>query len=137
MLDKLFTKKKRVIYDTNAILLTGKGIDVFSEVQRIMQFPHTLAVLSGTLEELEKIRQDPAQKGDDKFCAKLGIVLIKQKGLKIIKSSSNELVDDVLVSLANDDTYIVTQDKALQERIRDKKGHIIALKQKKYLYQRF
>ncbi len=124
--------KKKVILDTNFLLVPGQfSVDIFSEIDRLMDFPYQLEVLKGTLPELKKINDTGSTK--DKMAAKLAVVLIKQKGLKMVANYSTDNVDDSIVRLANKDTYVATQDKELKSRLKKKGVKIITLRQKKYL----
>ncbi len=119
---------KRIILDTNFILAIGQfHIDIFSELQRICNFPYEIFVLDKTLVELEKlINSDSKQR--DRFAAKLALDLIKDR-VSILKTP-NGYVDDLLVKLSDKSTIIATQDKELKKRL---KGGLITIKQKKYL----
>ena len=44
----LFAKKMNVVLDTNALLLFGQGIDVFTEVERLFEDRPAVAFLSET-----------------------------------------------------------------------------------------
>lgn len=100
-----------------------------------MDVPHTLCVIDLTFEELNKLIV--LGKIKDREAAKLGYVLAeslkKQKSLKIIASSSSRNVDDIIVEKTNKDVCVATNDKELKKRVKEKGGHIITLKQKKYL----
>lgn len=115
---------KKVFLDSNALLAVGQfKIDILAELDRICLFEYEVCVLSGSIDELEKIVNE--QKGKDKQAAKLGLSFVKK--LNIIKSSGN--VDDVLVEKDKEGNYIVTQDRELKNRIKN----LIIIRQKKYL----
>jgi hypothetical protein len=117
---------KRVILDTNFLLAIGQfGIDVFSELERICDFPYKVFVLDKTIGELNKVLTTG---GKDKAAAKLALSLVKEK-VEVIRTSDG-YVDDILVQLANGDNIVATQDKELKDRI---KTRVITIKQKKYL----
>ncbi|MBN1175906.1 hypothetical protein JXA48_04650 [Candidatus Woesearchaeota archaeon] len=119
----LFTKKAKVILDTNFLLQLGKGVDIFTEIERVIVEPYELYYIDQTLIELKNIMDGKAKgrtKGADKFNAKLAFILIQQKGLKTLKSSS-EYVDDAIVAIAEKGVYVATMDANLQRRV-DKKG---------------
>lgn len=131
----MFSKHK-VILDTNFLLIPGQfNVNIFAEIDRIMEVPYKLRIMDGTVEELNKITVLGKQK--DSRAAKLAVALvgslIKQKSLKTITSSPNKSVDDNIVEKSNDKVYIATQDKELKQRVKAKGAHIITLKQKKYL----
>jgi len=117
---------KRVILDTNFLMAIGQfGIDVFSEFERICDFPYKVFVLDKTIDELNKVL---TAGGKNKAAAKLALSLVKDK-VEVIKTGDG-YVDDILVQLANEETIIATQDKELKNRI---KTRVITIKQKKYL----
>lgn len=117
---------KRVILDTNFLMAIGQfGIDVFSELERICDFPYKVYVLDKTIDELNKVAKSG---GKNKAASKLALTIIKDK-VEVIKTGEG-YVDDVLVQIANEDTIISTQDKELKGRI---KTRVITIKQKKYL----
>jgi uncharacterized protein len=125
--------KKKVILDTNFLLIPGQfKVDIFSEIERIMQEPFELCIVDKSIAELNQL----AARGKeiDKFAAKLALVLIIQKNLKTLHSfGSKESVDDIIVKKADKNTFIATQDKALKERVQQKGAKIIGLRQQKYL----
>ena len=105
---------ERIIIDTNALLaITEWGVDIFTELQQCCDFNYSLAVLQGTIEELEKVKQE--QRLRYKQAAKLALALIERKKIAIIPGKGH--VDDLLVqhSLAGD--YVLTQDVALKKRL--------------------
>jgi len=132
----MFKAKAKVILDTNMLMLPGQmKIDVFSEVDRIMDVPFQICVIDKTFDELNKLVMVGKQR--DREAAKLGFVLAKtfekQKSLKTIASSSNGSVDDIIVSKAKKGVFVATIDKELKRRVKETGATIITLKQKKYL----
>lgn len=136
---------KKIILDTNFLLIPGQFmVDIFSEIDRLMNEPYHLIVLDKTINELHKIAQGDSK---DARAAKLALALIETKkadnptlwekilglkegkALKIVRASKG-YVDDAIVSFADDDTIVATQDAALKRRL---KTSVITLKQKKYL----
>lgn len=74
-------------------------------------------------------------KGSDKFNAKLGFILAKQKGLKVLKSSQiTNYADKAIEEILSEGVYVATLDKELQKKVKQKGGKVIAVKQKKVLY---
>jgi rRNA-processing protein FCF1 len=103
-----------------------------------MNVPYELCTLDIVLAELQVIMKGESKpsggkkkvSGSDKFNAKLGYILAKQKGLKILKSSQNTYyVDDELVALAGVGIYIATLDKGLQKRLIEAGSQIITVRQ--------
>ena len=125
--------KKKVILDTNFLLIPGQFmVDIFTELERIMQEPFELCVIDKSLKELNQVVVTGKTK--DRFAAKLALALIIQKNLKTLHSFvTKKSVDDIIVSKADKDTYVATQDKALRQRLKEKGAKIIGLRQQKYL----
>ena len=135
MLDFL-KKKTQVILDTNFLLMPGEhGVDIFSEMKRILSEPYELCILDKTEQELKKIVDKERQKKSG-FNAKLGYIMIKQKGLKTIQSSSPEYADEAIIKYASKNpgkTIVATQDKELREKLGKIPVRTVVLRQKRYL----
>ncbi|MBU1201903.1 MAG: hypothetical protein KJ583_00885 [Nanoarchaeota archaeon] len=128
--------KRKVILDTNFLLIPGQfKVNVFAEIERVMDVPYHLCIIDKTVDELKKVIVFGNTK--DRQAAKLGLALVndllKQKSLKRITSSSSESVDDAIVYNSSKKVYVATVDKELKRRVKEKGGSIITLKQKKYL----
>ena len=132
----LFKKKTKVILDTNFLFIPGDiGVDVFSEIERIMREPYELCVMDSTIKELENLIITTAKQKQG-LNAKLGLILIKQKNLKTINGSSNNYADASILEYAAknpEKTIIATQDKDLKQKLKKIPVRIITLRQKKYL----
>lgn len=127
---------KTIYLDTNFLLIPAQfKVDIYSELERIIDFPHKVTILDKSLDEIRKIIRE--QKGKNKDAAKLALQLIehkiKQKSLNITTFSKDLNVDDILVELANKEVIVATQDKELKKRVEEKGGRIITLRDKKYL----
>jgi len=129
-------KKTKVILDTNFLTIPGEfGIDIFSEIDRILLEPYEICVLDKTIEELENLMVKLGKK-KEVFNVKLGFIMIKQKGLKTLHSSSTEYTDNAILEMASKNPggiIVATQDKELREALRKQKIRVVELKQKKYL----
>ncbi len=121
---------KRIILDTNFLMIPGSlGVDIFSEIDRIMETSYEIFILEGSIGELERIGQE--QKGKNKKAAKLALGLLNR--IKILKTKKG-LVDDLIVNLAiKEKDLVATQDSALKDRLKVKGVDIIVLRKKKYL----
>jgi len=125
-------KTDKIIIDTNFLLIPGQfGVDIFEEIQKLALFKYELQILDKTLDELEKIKKE--QKGRHRAAADLALKLIKSKGLKITSTVSEGSVDDLIVGMADKDTYVATQDAELKRRLKAKGVKRIILRSKKYL----
>lgn len=123
----------KIILDTNFLLIPGTlKVDIFSEINRICNFKYTLHIVDKTLDELKKIIE--TQRGKYKSASNLALQLIKNKGVKTIKTKKDKLVDNLILDIAKKSKIIVaTQDKELKKRLKAKNAGLIVLKQKKYL----
>ena len=129
---------KKIILDTNFLLIPAQfRVDIFSEIQRIVDFPYQLCIVDKSLDELKNIAEK--QKKPSKLAVKLTLGLIKTKDLKIIpvkQGNSRASADDLIVELASKEpgSYIIaTQDRLLRQRLKEAKVNVIVLRQKKYL----
>jgi uncharacterized protein len=134
---------RKVIIDTNMLLVPGQfKVDIFTELDRIIDEPYEIVILQGSLDELKKISQTAS--GADKQATKLAWLLIehqrkrdfsatgKCKGLKTIPGSNTKYVDDAIRTIA-EDALVATNDGQLKRSLLEKGVRVIYLKQKKYL----
>jgi uncharacterized protein len=132
ILKKKDENKKIVILDTNILLLPGQvGVDIYTEIDKIMTFPYEFCVIEDSIKELQKIIDGNPKKSKDKFNAKLAFIMVKQKGLKVLNNSANT-VDDTIVDLSNSNVFVATQDKQLQKRVEERGAKLLLLRQQKY-----
>ncbi|RME31669.1 hypothetical protein D6789_02035 [Candidatus Woesearchaeota archaeon] len=127
--------KKRVIVDTNALLLFAQGTDLFSAIAEYMQEPYSLIIIDSVEAELHRLAQGG---GADARAAKLALVLVEQmrlaktQPLKKIRGSG-EYADDAIVAIAEDDkeSLVVTLDKGLQRRLLAQGVRVLTIRQKR------
>ena len=126
---------KTILLDTNFLLIPAQfTVDIFSEIERICVFEHELAVAEPCLKELERLTTIGS--GKDKAAARLGLQLLEQKKVKILRSPQKVFkgVDDFLVAIAAENAYIVaTADKELRRKLKEAGVPVIVLRQKQYL----
>lgn len=111
-------KTKMIIIDTNALMAVGEQkIDLFGELEKTCLFPFKLAILSGTVDELKKIKEE--QRGKYKMAANLALMLLELKKVQIISSeeSSESYVDKELIKHSQQGKLILTQDKELKKHL--------------------
>jgi len=132
----------KIIFDTNFLLIPGSlKVDIFSEINRIMDEPYELFIVSKTFDELQNIIEN--QRGKYKEYAKIALQLIKTKNIKVIdvkqkslymKSDFEEhIVDDILLQISDEKTIIATQDKELKKKLSLKGIKTIILRNKKHV----
>lgn len=122
---------KKIFLDTNFLMYSYQfNIDIFEEINRIIEESYEICILDNIIDELNRIITE--QKGKDKYSAKFALSLIKKKDIQIIASDKTSKVDDILASLGEDpDNIIATQDIGLKRRLRNKK--IITIRQRNHL----
>lgn len=122
-----------IVLDTNFLLIPAQfRVDIFTELDRIIDFPHRLCILDKTLDELEN--SITLQKGKEKDAAKLAKKLIENKKIHIIKTDKLKNVDQILLETAAKEGFIVaTQDIKLKQRLKTKGIRIITLRKKTHL----
>ncbi len=111
-------KTKTIILDTNALMAVGEQkIDLFEELEKACFFPFKLAVLSGTVDELKKIKEE--QRGKYKMAANLALMLLELKKVQIISSGETleSYVDEELIRHSRQGKLILTQDKELKKHL--------------------
>ena len=123
----------KIILDTNFLLIPAQfKVDIFTEINRIMEQKYEICIVDKTLDELEDIIQK--QKGKNKAAALLAKKLVKNKNICILKTDKLKNVDQILLEKANKSTFFAgTQDMMLKRRLKNKGIKIITLRQKKHL----
>ncbi|MBS3815124.1 MAG: DNA-binding protein [Hadesarchaea archaeon] len=121
--------KFRVILDAN-FLMTPElhGVDIFSEIERILNVNYELVVPSVVINELETL----ASKGNstERSAAKVALGLANRA--KKIETSGE--ADEEIIRLARGKNSIVgTNDTELRKRLREEGVPVIYLRQKSYL----
>lgn len=106
---------KTILIDTNALMAISElKIDLFSELQNCCDFKYKLAVLEGTLRELEKIKTE--QRLRFKIAARMALQLLKLKKVEVFPQSTGN-VDDILVDYSHAGFLVLTQDVLLKKRL--------------------
>ncbi len=113
----------KIILDTSFILTALKfRIDIFSELERICDFPYELFIIDKTINELK-----------DKQNSKLALDLINKKDIEVIKTKKDKNVDYLILDLVDKDYIVATQDIGLKNQLKDKGIKIITIRQKRHL----
>ena len=121
---------KKVIIDTNFLMIPFQfNIDIISEIKNLVLENYELIILKKSIDELTEIMKN--SKGKTKLDAKMAISLAEK--FEIINSNSEKYVDDIIVDLTDKNVIVCTQDKNLKERVKEKKGKVIGMKQKLHL----
>lgn len=131
-------KKTVVLLDTNILLIPGQfRVDIFAEIERIIEEPYELAVYRGTLEELQRIME--RGRGRSHAAARLGKALLAARKVRTLekrKGPSETLLntDRFIADFAARNACVVaTLDRELQKKILEQGGRCIALRGKDHL----
>jgi rRNA-processing protein FCF1 len=118
-----------VIADTSFLMTPGLyGVDIFAELDRLLQGDYELIVPEVVLKELEKLSKagDP----EERAAAKIGLSLSSK--LKVLEAEGR--ADDVLLKLAKERKCAVgTIDFALRKELRRNGITVIFLREKSHL----
>lgn len=119
---------KKIILDTNFLTIPYQfNVDIFEEIDRIMEEDYELITLDKVVEELKRMKR-----GKDAVAAKIGLELIEKKNVKVIKTGDKK-VDNAIVKLANKDTIVATNDRILRKKLKYKNVKTLYLRSKKHL----
>ena len=113
-----------IILDTDFLVNSIKyKVDVVSQIK--VDYPkEEMAIIDNTLEELKRLNS-----ADSNAAAHL----VKLKGLKIIKTKKDKIVDELILEKVKKDDIVCTQDKDLKKRLKEKDIKVITIRQKKYI----
>lgn len=110
-------KVQPIILDTNAVMAVAEfKVDIFAELERIMEVPFQICVVERTINELEKIME--TQRLRFSRAAKLGLMLLKVKKVKVLPGKDLGKVDDMLVDYSHQGALVLTQDRELKKRLK-------------------
>lgn len=117
-----------VITDTNFLMVPGLfGVDIFSELDRVLDRKYRLIVPEPVVEELNQLAR---RKSDERSAARIALSLI-QRG-QVIKTRPP--ADDAILELAKGKGRVVgTNDVRLRRELRSRGVPVIYLRQKSHL----
>jgi rRNA-processing protein FCF1 len=121
-----------IIMDSNAFFTPLQfKIDIFGELERLLNRRFELVVLSPVLCELEMI----ASKGAPKIRKMAAFAIqLAEKCKYVVVSSSAETVDDAIIDTAAENrTPVFTNDAQLRKKLRDISVPVIYVRQKSHL----
>ena len=134
--------KVTIVLDTNFLLIPGQfKVDIFRELERIIDSPYRLVVLDATIDELKELSSSKGAKGKDKDAAKLALRLVQAKtetqNINIV-TSAEPYVDQAILQMVQEDRkdkklVVATQDQELKRLLKKAGTKTITLRQKKYL----
>ncbi|MFH0861485.1 MAG: hypothetical protein V1875_00505 [Candidatus Altiarchaeota archaeon] len=114
-----------VLLDTNALLMPHQnGVDVFSEIDRILAETHEVVTLSTVVEELKGLSGSSSEDG---AAARIGLKLLLEKKIRIVPATGE--VDDAIVEYSGKNNVVVcTNDKVLKRRLKSRGVRTICLR---------
>jgi rRNA-processing protein FCF1 len=126
-------KKLKVILDSNALFVPLQfKIDVFSELERLLNKRFELILLSAVKRELERLAEKGAPRMRKNAC--LALRFAERCRLVEVDAEASVPVDDVVVEAAKDwGATVFTNDKQLRKRLRDISVPVIYVRQKSRL----
>lgn len=119
-----------VILDTNFLMIPEThGVDIFSELDRILDKKYALIVPETVTDELKSLKEKGS--ASERKAANVGLKLAE----KAKKISSQKTGDDEIIRLAKEkDSVVGTNDKTLKERLRNLGIPVIYLRQRSHLH---
>jgi len=121
---------KRIILDTNFLTIPYQfNIDIFEEIDRVVEGDYELTTLDSVIEELKKLTKT---RGKEATAAKVALTLIKEKNVKVIKTGEKN-VDIKIYRMADKNTIIATNDRILRRRLKNKNVKVLYLRSKKHI----
>ena len=121
---------KKIILDTNFLTIPFQfNIDIFEEIDRVVEGDYELTTVDCVVEELKKLKK---ARGKDAVAAKVALIMIKEKKIKIIKTHEKN-VDKTIYKISDKNTIVATNDKNLMQKLKEKNVKIIYLRSKTHL----
>jgi len=114
-----------IVLDTNFLLIPFQfKIDVFRQIEGILEVPHEIVVPSGVISELRKLGKGHGKEG---AAARFALKLVEASKVRKVRSTGN--VDDWIVRYATKEEAIVcTNDVGLRHRLKNEGVKMIALR---------
>lgn len=107
------------------------GLDVISELDRIINQKYEIIILKGTIEELKRLSENPSLRV--RKAAKLALELA-QRYTVINSGYKNGDIDKLIVNLSKKEGYIVaTNDRNLRRKLKSEGIPTIYVRQKSHL----
>ncbi len=127
-------KEWLVIPDTNFLLVPGQfGVDVFSELHRILDVRFKIAVPNVVLQELEVIERK--SRGRDLLAIRMAKKLAERFEKVDVGEFGKKPIDDQIFEFATGKERVIvcTNDKGLKKRLRERGVPVVYLRSKKIL----
>lgn len=121
--------ERYVILDTNFLMIGEEfKLDLFSELDRLLDFRYKLVTLKPVVRELEKVAEGKGKKG---ISAKVGLKLLNR--VKIVDTKIKDPDQAILEFALQKNAIVCTNDKELKKKLIRQGINIIYLKGKTHL----
>jgi len=121
---------KNVLLDTSFLVECVKNkVDLFKELERILDFSFEIAILDRTMDELDVLVSRGRKTGD---AAKLAKTILMTKQVVILPTEGGH-TDTLLVKKADDEHIVATMDAELKRKLKKKRQDYIILRGKNKL----
>ncbi|MGQ9788066.1 MAG: type II toxin-antitoxin system VapC family toxin [Candidatus Hadarchaeaceae archaeon] len=123
------SRRLQIIADTSFLMIPGMfGIDIFGELDRLVEGPYEILIPSPVVSELERISLRGKTK--ERAAAKLGLALVKRGSVIKVEGEA----DDSIIKLATGANRMVgTSDLVLRKRLRSRGIGAIYLRDRSHL----
>lgn len=120
---------RQVVLDTNFLMLPFQfKIDIFSELEYLIDVSHAFVVSSGSVGELRRLSR---KKGKDGMPARLALKMLEANKGRVAVVRSDRPVDDWIVEHAGKSGAIVcTNDSGLRQRLKAMRVKVVSLRGK-------
>lgn len=119
---------KRIILDTNFLIDLGRfGISI-DEIGMVISENYEMEIVSSSIAELKKIAATNAE--ESKF-AKYALMIVDLRKMKILESQ--ETADKAILSFADKETVVATNDVDLRRKLKEKGVRCVYVRAKKKL----
>lgn len=122
----------KVILDTNFLMVPFEiGIDIISELDRLIKQKYEIVILKGTIDELKGLSQNPKLK--IRRAAKLALEMAER--YKVVElANQNGNLDDLIVRFSKSMYCVVaTNDRNLRRKLKSEGIPTIFVRQKSHL----
>jgi len=125
-----------VVFDTNFLLLPfQRRVDVFGEVERLLEEPHYLVVVKQTLDELKGLS---ARHKKDSPAARAALALIETKSFEIeggFEGNADAAIVKMCAAVGSEGARAVvcTNDRRLRDRLKKLGGRVCVSRDKGHL----
>jgi len=121
---------KTIILDTNFLTIPYRfGVDIFEGIDALISEEYEIITLEGVVRELKNLSKGRSK---DSAAARIGLELLKKKQIKVVETQEKN-VDEAILELVTDQTFVATNDKELIKRLKDKNIKVVYLRGKNRL----